>query len=94
MLRDMIFVTVLAALLLVGAASRAHAEEPAREYIYGAELMTSAERQRYRRELAGAKSEDAQKQLRVRQHERMQARARERGVTLDERGIIERRGAR
>lgn len=55
----------------------------ARELIFGAELMTPEERERYRKDLAAA-DERGGGQVRERHRERLRARARERGVRLDE----------
>lgn len=55
----------------------------ARELIYGAELMTRAEREQYRRDFAAA-GEGGQARVRERHRERVRARAKERGVALDE----------
>jgi hypothetical protein len=58
------------------------------ELIFGAELMSAQERGRYRREIGGAKSEEAATRLRERHRNRMRERARERGVRLAEPGGI------
>jgi hypothetical protein len=63
-------------------------EPPQREYIYGAELMSPAERERYRKDFAGAKGAEAQDRVRGQHRERMQQRARARGVTLDAQGVV------
>ena len=63
----------------------AAAEE--REYIYGAELMSPKERDAYRQ---GCNPRRARKagQYRQRHRERLQKRAQQRGVQLDEKGIV------
>ncbi len=83
--------TALAAALLLALAASASAREPEREVIYGAELMTSEEREAYRRQLERAKTPDAEIQVRTRHRERIQRRARERGQTLDNKGLLEKK---
>ena len=82
----------LAASILISIvfAPSANAEEPSREYIYGAELMSPAERDVYRRDLKKSTSDEARAQYRERHRERLQKRAQQRGVQLNERGIIRR----
>lgn len=67
-----------------------NAEEPLREYIYGAELMSPAERDAYRRDLKKSADDKARSQYRERHRESLQKRAQQRGVQLDERGILRR----
>lgn len=81
--------TILVAILL--AAGAAAAQEPKREYIYGGELMSGKERDRYRAEMGAAKDEERQKRVRAQHRERMQKRARDRGVTLDEQGVVQKK---
>lgn len=50
--------------------------------IYGGELMTEQERNRYRERLQNAKSEGEQKQIRAEHQKMIQERARQRGVEL------------
>jgi hypothetical protein len=54
-----------------------------RELIYGAELMSAAEREAYRREFAAA-GEGGQARVREQHRQRVRARAKERGVELAE----------
>lgn len=77
------------ALLL--AAFPAEAQEPKREYIYGGELMSGKERERYRAEMGAAKDGDKQQRVRAQHRERMQKRARDRGVALDEQGVVQKK---
>lgn len=80
---------LLAAAICLLVAGPVRADDPAqREYIYGAELMTPAERERYRKEVAGAKGAEAQDRVRGQHRERMQQRARARGVRLDDKGVV------
>lgn len=76
------------AICLLAAGPVRAGDPPQREYIYGAELMTPAERERYRKDVAGAKGADAQDRVRGQHRERMQQRARARGVTLDDKGVV------
>jgi hypothetical protein len=76
---------------LLFAAGAAAAQEPRREYIYGGELMTGRERDRYRAEMGAAKDAEKQKRVRAQHRERMQKRARHRGVTLDEQGVVQKK---
>jgi hypothetical protein len=66
------------------ASERAAAADP--EYIYGAELMTPQERERYRRDLRDAPSPEAQTKVRERHRAQIRERARKRGVELVEPG--------
>lgn len=50
--------------------------------IYGRQLMTEQERNAYRERMRNAKSAAERERIRRENHDRMQARARERGVTL------------
>jgi hypothetical protein len=50
--------------------------------IYGSQLMTDAERADYRSRWRAARSDDERERLRSEHHDRMQERARDRGVTL------------
>ncbi len=83
--------TVLAAALLAGVTSVAVAQEqvpPAKqqaqdqEYIYGSQLMTEQERAEHRAKMRAAKTDQEREKIRLDHHKKMQARAKERGVTL------------
>lgn len=50
--------------------------------VYGSQLMTPEERTAYHNKMRAAKTPEAQEQLRREHHAEMQARAKERGVTL------------
>lgn len=63
------------------------------EYIYGAELMSPQERDAYRRELTSAQNEPERVQVRERQRKRLHGRASERGVRLDDAGVVRRQGS-
>jgi hypothetical protein len=75
-------------------ATPAVAADPAqqREYIYGAELMTAQEREAYRRRLSEAQTEDARAEHRKHHRQRLQKRAQQRGVPLDEQGVVRQPG--
>lgn len=79
---------LLAALALGAAAAAAPAQEVKRELIYGAEMMTRAEREAYRVDLQRAKTDDEAAKVRERHREQMQRRARARGEKLDDAGRV------
>jgi hypothetical protein len=54
----------------------------AQQRIYGSQLMTQQERDEYRAKMRAAKSQEERDRLRTEHHVAMQARAKERGVTL------------
>lgn len=89
----MIRAVLIGALALPGAAL-AQYEAPRRELIYGAELMSRAEREDYRTALQKAKGEDDAARIRERHREQMQKRAKARGDKLDERGLVEKDSAK
>lgn len=61
---------------------RAAAETQEQEQIYGSQLMTEQERAEYRTKMRAAKTVEEREQIRKEHHERMKARAAERGMTL------------
>ena len=80
-----------ALVMLVGvgvAAERARAEQRVaaetqqQEQIYGSQLMTDKERAEYQAKMRAAKTPEEKEQIRKEHHERMKARAEERGMTL------------
>lgn len=52
------------------------------QWVYGSQLMTPEERRAYHDKMRAAKTPQAREQLRREHHAEMQARAKERGVTL------------
>ena len=87
MKKELVFVWALAgAIPLV--AGFALAAEPgstqAQEQVYGSQLMTQQEMAEHRAKMRAAKTVEEREQIRKEQHERMKARAKERGVTLPE----------
>jgi hypothetical protein len=58
----------------------------AEERIYGNQLMSEQERLQYREQLMNAESEQAREQLKAQHKEKMQVRARNRNIKLDEAG--------
>lgn len=52
------------------------------EQVYGSKLMTQQERIEFRARMSAAKTAEEREQIRKEHHEQMQARAKERGVTL------------
>lgn len=86
---------LLAALIAsLALSSSVWAREMHRELIYGAELMTPSERERYRQDAGKARSPEAGKQVVERHRMRMQERARKRGVDLREDGTLSRGAAK
>ncbi len=69
--------------LLGGPAGTAQAQQKD-EPIYGSQMMTEQERMEYRNQMMNAKSDQEREQIRMEHHTQMQARAKERGVTLPE----------
>lgn len=58
--------------------------------IYGSQLMTQQEQMRYREQMRNAKTAQEREQIRARHHAEMQARARQRGVTLPDEAPVDR----
>lgn len=56
----------------------------AEETVYGSQLMTNQERVEQRAKMNAAKTAEEREQVRAEHHDKMQARAKERGVTLPE----------
>lgn len=75
---------ILLVLALCCAVVPVAAQQPAREYIYGAELMSPTEREQYRQRLRKAQTADAQGKVRDEHRARIRERARQRGVQLVE----------
>jgi hypothetical protein len=86
MLRKSILSGLIAAALSlqVGFALAADPPPAQQQLIYGSELMTDAERIEYRNRMRAATTAEARERIRLEHHERMKARAAERGVTLPE----------
>lgn len=61
---------------------RTQTQEPMREPIYGAEMMTELERNRYRERMRAASTDQERAQVRAEHHRQMQQRAKDRGVAL------------
>ena len=79
---------LLGALLLPGLAQAAETAKQAapakQEQIYGSQLMTPQERREHRAKMRSAKTAEEREKVRLEHHEAMQARAKEKGVTLPE----------
>lgn len=60
--------------------TREHASSGPGEGIYGGNLMTVQERNQYREQLAGLKTDQERTEFKARHHEQMQQRAKERGI--------------
>lgn len=79
-----LFVT-MASMLLIGASpvhAAGNSATGTAAPIFGSQMMTPDERNAYRQKMLEAKTIEEREQLRAEHHEAMQARARERGVTL------------
>jgi hypothetical protein len=59
-----------------------HVQAQTQEQIYGSQLMTEPERAEYQAKLRAAKTAEEKEQIRKEHHERMKARAEERGVAI------------
>ncbi len=83
-------ILALAVAGLAGAATAQPVAEPLQtqqqvqqhERIYGYELMTPEERQAHREAMRHAKTREERDRIRAEHHQRMQQRAKERGITL------------
>jgi hypothetical protein len=64
------------------APDRTQTQKKAQEQIYGSQLMTAEERNDYRNKMRAAKTQTDKDRIRSEHHAAMQARAKERGVTL------------
>jgi hypothetical protein len=76
---------------LLATATQVAGQEARRELIYGAEMMTRSEREDFRQDLVRAKTEDDAAKVRARHREQMQKRAKARGETLSEAGLVEKK---
>ena len=63
---------------------RSQVQTQTQDQVYGSQLMTPQERAEHRTKMRAAKTVEEREQIRKENHERMQARAKERGVTLPE----------
>ncbi|MEK6663537.1 MAG: hypothetical protein AABY73_06690 [Pseudomonadota bacterium] len=61
---------------------QANTKTQQQEPIYGSQLMTQKERNAHRAKMRAAKTDQEREQIRLEHHKLMQARAKERGVTL------------
>lgn len=68
--------------LVVHAQQRDQTRDQTQDRIYGSQLMTQQEQNGYRDRVRLAKTEQEREKIRAEHHERMVARAKERGVTL------------
>jgi Ni/Co efflux regulator RcnB len=84
-------VRCLLAVALAAVAAAPAAQEARREVIYGAEMMTRSEREDFRQDLLRAKTEEDSAKVRTRHREQMQKRAKARGETLAESGLLEKK---
>ena len=83
--RVLVWVLAGAALLAGGvalAADQVRSRVQTQDQVYGSQLMTPQERAEHRTKMRAAKTVEEREQIRKENHERMQERAKERGVTL------------
>lgn len=105
MKRNPLLIAALAAAFAVGAGTalaqtqneaqtkaQAQTQTQARERIYGSDLMTPQERNEYVRRMRELKTQEEREQFRKEHHEKMQARAKERGITLPDEPPAQGRG--
>lgn len=79
--RRLMALSVLAGALSL-CASAVGAQTSDTEQIYGSQMMTQQERSEYQAKMRAAKTAEEREQIRQQHHEEMQARAKERGMTL------------
>lgn len=88
---------LIALLSLVPSAAAEEVDEaqapPARERVFGSELMTEAERAEHRARMRSFATEEEREAYRREHHAKMQERAKQRGVELPEEPLERRRGA-
>ncbi len=88
-MKRIVLTLLLAATLPMSAAL---AQTTNQERIYGSQMMTQQERNEYRTRMQAAKTEQERNRLREEHHALMQARAKERGVTLPDEMPMRERG--
>ena len=82
----------LANIAIASEQEQMQAREGTQEQAYGWELMTPEERTAYRDQMRALKTEEERRAFQVEHHQRMQERAKERGVSLSESPRSQRRG--
>jgi hypothetical protein len=87
--RALVWVLAGAILFVAGVALAAdqagtQAQAQTQEQVYGSQLMTPQELTEHRAKMRAAKTVEEREQIRKENHDRMQARAKERGVALPE----------
>jgi hypothetical protein len=75
-------VAMASAFLTLGAEAHAQDVSQSSMHIYGAHLMSDPERNEYQKKMHALKTEKAREAFRAEHHERMNARAAARGITL------------
>ena len=75
-------VAIILASALVCGAQATLAQPPNEEPIYGSQMMTPEERADYHAKMRAARTAEEQERIRNKHHAEMQARAKERGMTL------------
>jgi uncharacterized membrane protein YgcG len=84
MTHKLIAACLVAAVLIPvsGAIAQDKTQTRQQEQIYGSQMMTQRERNEYSERMRAAKTADERERVRAEHHERMQARAKERGAKL------------
>ena len=83
MKKTILLIPAMAAALALSAGITFAADQvPDQEQVYGSQLMTQQERIEHRNKMRAAKNAEERELIRKEHHERMKARAKERGVTL------------
>ncbi len=75
-------ITALAIALGIAAAGPISTAQAQQEQIYGSQMMTERERSKLRDQMRAATSNEERERIRWEHHQKMQERAKERGVTL------------
>ncbi|MFA6283870.1 MAG: hypothetical protein WCT30_01420 [Desulfurivibrionaceae bacterium] len=75
-------VLLVAGVALAADQVRSQVQTQTQEQVYGSQMMTPQELAEHRAKMRAAKTVEEREQIRKENHERMQARAKERGVTL------------
>lgn len=82
MLSTLLLALLTLAALPVQAAQPGAAEQQAKPPIYGRQLMTPDERRDYQQKMRSLKTREERQAFRQEHHQQMQARAKEKGITL------------
>lgn len=81
-MKSSVIITVLAGALSLSSGILMAAPEEGSSQIYGSQMMTQQERADHRAKLRAAKTQTERNQIRQENHQRMQQRAKERGIKM------------